>query len=219
MAILIAGVIIAGAILVTNSSATAGGSAPQGGGTAQDKLGSQFYAKLAADFGANAEQFASCMAEKTHQAAIDADTAEAMANGGRGTPLTFIYDTKTGKASAVSGAVPYAQFAEAVKNVSSAGQSVTLRPPSSNEHLVGSATAPVVLIEYSDYQCPFCRLVHPTIKRIVSESNGQVAWVYRHMPLTSIHPEAEPAANAAECITAQLGNEGFWKFTNAVFEG
>ncbi len=92
-----------------------------------------------------------------------------------------------------------------------------IRPPTAGDHIVGSLDAPIVLIEYSDFQCPFCSMVHPTIKRIVSESNGKIAWVYRQFPLTSIHPEATPAANASECIAAQLGNAGFWKYTDAVF--
>lgn len=90
--------------------------------------------------------------------------------------------------------------------------------PSSDDHVIGSLTAPVVLVEYSDFQCPFCQRVHPTLKRLVAESNGQVAWVYRHFPLDMIHPEARPAALASECVAEQLGNDGFWKFADAVFE-
>ncbi len=93
----------------------------------------------------------------------------------------------------------------------------SIRPPSSNDHIIGSPNAPIVLVEYSDFQCPFCSLIYPTIKKIVDESNGQIAWVYREFPLTSIHPQANPAANAAECIAAQLGNDGFWKYADTVF--
>jgi protein-disulfide isomerase len=96
--------------------------------------------------------------------------------------------------------------------------SASIRPPSAADHIMGSPGAPIVLIEYSDFQCPYCQIIHSTLKRIVSESNGQVAWVYREFPLTSIHPEANPAANAAECIAKQLGNDGFWKYADAVFE-
>lgn len=90
-------------------------------------------------------------------------------------------------------------------------------PPSAEDHIVGSPDAPIVLIEYSDFQCPYCKMVHPTLKRIVEESNGEIAWVYRHLPLESIHPEARPAALAAECIAEQLGNDGFWKFADGVY--
>lgn len=94
--------------------------------------------------------------------------------------------------------------------------SANIRPPSKNDHIVGSPNADIVLIEYSDFQCPYCTMIYPTLKKIVSESNGKIAWVYRHLPLTSIHPQAEPSANASECVAAQLGNDGFWKFAEAV---
>lgn len=93
----------------------------------------------------------------------------------------------------------------------------SIRPPSANDHIIGSPNAPIVLVEYSDFQCPFCEMIYPTLKKIVDESNGQIAWVYRQFPLTSIHPQANPAANAAECVAAQLGNAGFWKYTETIF--
>ena len=89
--------------------------------------------------------------------------------------------------------------------------------PTTQDHIVGSPSAPIVLIEYSDFQCAYCNVVYPTLKRIVSESNGQIAWVYRHLPLESIPPEARPAALASECVAAQLGNDGFWKFADTLF--
>lgn len=90
-------------------------------------------------------------------------------------------------------------------------------PPGSSDHWFGSPEAPIVLVEYSDFECPYCAMVHPTLKRIVEESNGEVAWVYRHLPLTSLHPEAMPAALASECIAEQLGSTGFWAFADAMF--
>jgi protein-disulfide isomerase len=94
---------------------------------------------------------------------------------------------------------------------------LSVRAPSASDHIIGSSTAPIVLIEYADFQCPFCSLIYPSLKNIVNASNGQIAWVYREFPLTSIHPQAGPAANAAECIAAQLGNKGFWEYADAVF--
>jgi protein-disulfide isomerase len=89
--------------------------------------------------------------------------------------------------------------------------------PNAQDHIIGSPTAPLVLVEYSDIQCPFCSMVMPTLKRLAEESNGQIAWVYRHFPLDSIHPQAIPAALASECVAEQLGNEGFWKFIDTMF--
>lgn len=93
-----------------------------------------------------------------------------------------------------------------------------IRQPSVNDHIIGSPTAPIVLIEYSDFQCPYCEVIYPTLKKIVEESNGQIALVYRQLPLTSIHPQANPSANASECIAEQLGNDGFWKYADTVFK-
>jgi len=89
--------------------------------------------------------------------------------------------------------------------------------PSTSDHIVGSPDAPIVLVEYSDFQCPFCSNIHPTLKRIVEESNGEIAWIYRHLPLESIHPQALPAALASECIAEQLGDAGFWRFADDIF--
>lgn len=85
------------------------------------------------------------------------------------------------------------------------------------EHIIGSPDAEIVLVEYSDFQCPYCDMIYPTLKQLVAEGNGKVAWVMRNYPLTSIHPQAMPAALAAECITEQLGNDAWWKFADTVF--
>jgi protein-disulfide isomerase len=79
--------------------------------------------------------------------------------------------------------------------------------------------AKVVLVEYSDLECSFCQRFHPTLKAVTERYGDQVAWVYRHFPLTSIHPNAEPAANAAECVGEQLGSRGFFAFIDQIFEG
>lgn len=95
--------------------------------------------------------------------------------------------------------------------------SANVPAPSSSDHIVGSPTAPIVLVEYSDFQCPYCQMIYPELKDIVSKSNGGVAWVMRNFPLYQIHPNALPAANAAECITAQLGNSAWWQFADDDF--
>ena len=122
----------------------------------------------------------------------------------------------------IAGAIVFTNSRPAAPAAAGAGieaptTATNVRAPSAQEHIVGSPDAPLVLIEYSDFQCPYCNVVHPTLKRIVAESNGQIAWVYRHLPLESIHPSARPAALASECIAEQLGNAGFWKFADSVF--
>jgi protein-disulfide isomerase len=107
--------------------------------------------------------------------------------------------------------------APAADAAAAAAASGTVPAPTASDHIIGTTTAPVVLIEYSDFQCPYCQMIYPSLKDIVAKSNGQVAWVMRDFPLYQIHPEAMPAAVAAECIASQLGNDAFWQFADDDF--
>lgn len=92
-------------------------------------------------------------------------------------------------------------------------------PVTKADWIRGNPNAPIQIVEYSDYDCPFCKDFHETMKRVINEygSNGQVAWVYRHFPLTQLHPNAPAIAQAAECVGHLGGNEAFWTFSDLVF--
>jgi len=224
ISILLAGVIIAGAILATHFLPAGGPAVATGNDqnqppTLQEQMNPALYLQLAQALGVDTKKYQSCVDNKTYQAKIDADAAEAQKAGGQGTPFTVVYDTKTKKALPISGALPIDQLKAAIAAVDTQGTTgLAMRAPSASDHIIGSPTAPVVLVEYSDFQCPYCKMIHPSLKQIVADSNGQIAWVYRDFPLYQIHPEAENSANAAECIAAQLGNDAFWKFGDSIFE-
>lgn len=85
------------------------------------------------------------------------------------------------------------------------------------EHIRGDLSkAKVVLVEYADFECPFCERFHPTMEQVMEEYGSDVAWVYRHFPL-SFHPNAQSAAEASECVTKVAGEEGFWKYADSIF--
>lgn len=91
--------------------------------------------------------------------------------------------------------------------------------PNKNDHVYGNPGAPVTLIEYSDFECPFCKRFHGSVKQVIDESRGQVKWVYRHFPIEQLHPvKARKEAVAAECAGELGGNDGFWKFSDRFFE-
>ena len=89
--------------------------------------------------------------------------------------------------------------------------------PSQNDHKTGNLNADIVLIEYSDYSCPYCKNFHTTMQQVMENYGDRIMWVLRHYPLTSIHPLAYKQAAAAECISKIGGDKKFWEFTDKVF--
>ena len=95
---------------------------------------------------------------------------------------------------------------------------IEVAPVTKDDHILGNPNAPVMLVEYSDYDCPFCRIFHDTMTRIMAEygKDGKVAWVYRHFPIVQLHPNAPKISEAAYCVEELGGNDAFWKFNDEV---
>ncbi len=91
-------------------------------------------------------------------------------------------------------------------------------PVSDNDWIRGDKNAAVTIVEFSDIDCPFCSRFHTTMKQVIEDYDGQVNWVFRHFPLTSLHPEAFKKAEAAECVGELGGNGKFWEFLDLLFE-
>lgn len=92
----------------------------------------------------------------------------------------------------------------------------TLRPPvNENDHQTGNFKSRLTLVEYGDYQCPYCRHAHPMVQRLLRELGGELKFVFRHFPLKEIHPQAGTAALSAEAA-AQQGK--FWQMHDLLFE-
>ena len=84
------------------------------------------------------------------------------------------------------------------------------------DHIRGAANAALVLVEYGDYECPYCRAAHPVIDEVLAQFRRNLQFVFRHFPLTTVHPLAEPAAEAAEAAGAQ---GKFWAMHDLLFSG
>lgn len=116
------------------------------------------------------------------------------------------------------------------------GGTVTQRPPSAptappapeeptaavaavtdKDHVRGNPDAKITIIEYSDFECPFCKRHVDTIEKILAKYKNDVNFVYRHFPL-GFHANAQKEAEASECVAELAGNDAFWKFHDLLFE-
>lgn len=97
---------------------------------------------------------------------------------------------------------------------------VKIRAVSADEHIRGSVNADIIFVEYSDTECPYCKLFHGSMKQVMAAygEGGRVAWVYRNFPLESLHTKAPKESEALECAAKLGGNEAFWKYTDRIYE-
>src|SRR5438876_4919028 len=88
-------------------------------------------------------------------------------------------------------------------------------PVSQRDHQQGPETAPVTLVEYGDYECPYCGEAYPIVKAIQERMGEQLRFVFRNCPISTAHPHAEQAAEAAEAAAAQ---DRFWQMHDHLYE-
>jgi protein-disulfide isomerase len=87
-------------------------------------------------------------------------------------------------------------------------------PVTARDHLQGNLRAPVILLEYGDYECPFCGAAHPIVKAIQEHMGSQLCFAFRNFPLAQMHPHALLAAYAAEAAGLQ---KAFWEMHDILF--
>lgn len=93
-----------------------------------------------------------------------------------------------------------------------------VRPVDADDFVFGDSNATVMVIEYSDPECPFCKRFHETMRQIASEYKGKVAWVHRFFPLDSLHPKARKESEAILTAGVLGGNERFWAYLNRLMD-
>jgi protein-disulfide isomerase len=101
-----------------------------------------------------------------------------------------------------------------------AGVQVLMEPPRmqvrvDTNRIRGERDAPITIVEFSDYQCPFCARAQPTLREVLAKYPGKVRLSFRDLPIREIHPQAEPAAIAARCA----GDQGkYWEFHDLIYQ-
>lgn len=123
-------------------------------------------------------------------------------------------DAATGAATAQTSNQPSGAIVEAPAT-EQAAEFKRYDIPTENAYAIGPADAPITIVEYSDYQCPFCRRWHDEVyEPLLAAYPGKIRLVYRHLPLTSIHPDAMSAAEAAMCAGEQ---DAYWQYHERLF--
>src|SRR3989338_11160210 len=95
---------------------------------------------------------------------------------------------------------------------------IKLSPVTAKDHLIGNPEASIVLVEYSDLECPACKFFHPVLNQVMDNYGkaGQVAWVFRNFPIVELHSKAPKEHEAAECVNELGGNQKYWTFVNKI---
>ena len=95
------------------------------------------------------------------------------------------------------------------------GAPLTLPVSTDRDHIQGRANAAVTLVEYGDYECPYCGAAYPILKEVQARMGERLRFVFRNFPITTSHPHAEQAAEAAEAAAAQ---GRFWEMHDLLYE-
>jgi protein-disulfide isomerase len=125
-------------------------------------------------------------------------------------------DNVFGRKNAVTKIAPATLSDKQKSDTTSEIRSVTV-----DDHLKGDLNAPVKIVVYSDFECPFCQRFHNTMNELMLKygAGREVVWVFRQFPLEQLHPvKAQAVAVASECAGELAGNEGFWQFSDRYFE-
>ena len=212
---------------------------PAGGAVAQQEssISVPNLKKYAKELGLNTGKFNKCLDSGEKKTLVEKDTKYGLSLGVQGTPGFFINGKFLG------GAFPFSAFKEIIdKEISGTGSSLCADYTETNLagqcdetgtdqgkafKLVakdvdvsgmtaeGPKNAKVTIVEFSDFECPYCIRAYPTVKQILSEYKNDVKFYYKQYPLTQIHPNAQKTAEAALCADDQ---GKFWKFHDKIFE-
>ena len=121
---------------------------------------------------------------------------------------------------AIAAAVYFGDNKQGIAAAPQVNKNVELDPVTDKDHILGNPKAKVTIVEYSDTECPFCKVFHKTMNQIMNEygNDGQVAWVYRQFPIAGLHPNAHKESEATECANKLGGNTKFWEYLNRLLE-
>lgn len=187
--------------------------------------------KYAQELKLDTKKFNQCLDNNEKKAQVEKEINEAINEGVGATPTFFL------NGYLISGAIPFDMFKTLIDYELSFGFASGKKPTEDVQKLIsqgvikieqkkevkiednypsqGPANAKITLVEYSDFECPFCATVYPTVKKIMESYSNNIRFIYKQFPLTSIHPNAQKAAEASLCA---LDQGKFWEYHDKLFE-
>jgi protein-disulfide isomerase len=164
------------------------------------------FVDYATELNINATQFRACLNSNKYDSGIKSDSNEAIRLKVGGTPTFFVngQEIAGGTYNDLKAAIDTALANETLTNTVNLGN----LPPK------GNLSARVVVVEFSDFQCPFCQRAETTVKKIISDYGDKIKFVYMDLPLTNIHRFAEKSSNAARCANEQ---GKFWEYHDILY--
>ncbi len=170
------------------------------------------------------EKFDTCLADRQHKKDVQNDIDSGKLAGVKGTPHSFVLIDDA--IYEIPGAVTEKGMREffddllagnnpRAKDISS---TTNLAPVDKSDWIRGRDNARITVIEYSDLDCPFCKDFHKSVTNIMKDYSKDVRWVFRHMPVDELHPDARTKAEASECIGGLSGADAFWKYVDTLLK-
>ncbi|MCA9371407.1 thioredoxin domain-containing protein [Candidatus Woesebacteria bacterium] len=214
--------------LMTLEKKGVSGTQEQESALSQDNLVA--YAK---ELGLDEKKFEQCLTNEDTKDTVDAEQAEGTQLGIQGTPGFFVNGKLLAGAFPIeffkeiidkeldgTGSAVCADYSEQLQQYCSDPQNLAFNPEPAqinlgNSPMQGTANAPVTIVEFSDFQCPYCARAYSTVKQIQEMYGDKVKVVYKQFPLTQIHPDAMRAAQASLCARDQ---GKFWELHDKMFE-
>lgn len=228
-ALIIMGIFIGGGLVIGKMipQKTTGGASE---GPVTESEVKEDMTKVAKSLGINKSKFATCLDSGEKKQVIADAVTVAQKSGVSGTPTFFVLkrtlnakdEVTSTKQFMILGARDEATFLKAITDGKSpadqpaqpAGEKIVL---SDTDHWMGPKNAEVVIVEYADIDCYYCKQVKPTIDKILKD-HPEYAFVFRHAPIISLHPWAEYKAEAAECVATLGGEKKFFEFLDATIK-
>lgn len=205
----------------------------EGGGTVSEQsannLSIENLKKYAKDLKLDTKKFNACLDNDEKKNLVASELSEGEGLGVQGTPGFFM------NGRLIPGALPFDIFKQIIDYELSTGFDSSKEYPQEIQDLItqgyispdkldvavgsspsiGPENAEITLIEYSDFECPYCIRAYPTVKQILSEYQGKIRFAYKHYPLSTIHPNAQKAAEASACAADQ---GKFWEYHDKLFD-